>query len=123
VLELHAREQTGGAIRALLDLAPKTARRVRVDGTDEDIPLEQVAVGDRQRVRPGDKVPIDGAIIEGRSAVDESMVTGESMPVAKAVGNRVIRSAVNQSGSFIMRADRIGRDTVLALIVQMVAEA
>jgi Cu+-exporting ATPase len=123
VLELRAREQTGGAIRALLDLAPKTARRVRVDGTDEDIPLEQVAVGDRQRVRPGDKVPIDGAIVEGRSAVDESMVTGESMPVAKAVGNRVIGGAVNQSGSFIMRADRIGRDTVLALIVQMVAEA
>jgi len=121
VLELRAREQTGGAIRALLDLAPKTACRVRADGTDEDIPLEQVAVADHLRVRPGDKVPIDGAIVEGRSAVDESMVTGESMPVAKAVGDRVIGGTVNQSGSFVMRAERIGRDTVLARIVQMVA--
>jgi Cu+-exporting ATPase len=101
VLELRAREQTGSAIRALLDPAPKTARRVRADGTDEDIPLEQVVVGDRLRVRPGDKVPIDGVIVEGRSAVDESMVTGESMPVAKAAGDRVIGGTVNQSGSFI----------------------
>jgi Cu+-exporting ATPase len=123
VFELRARERTGGAIRALLDLAPKTARRVRADGTDEDIPLEQVAVGDRLRVRPGDKVPIDGAIVEGRSAVDESMVTGESMPVAKAVADRVIGGTVNQSGSFVMRADKIGRDMMLAQIVQMVAEA
>ena len=123
VLELRAREQTGGAIRALLDLAPKTARRLRPDGTDEDVPLEQVEVGDRLRVRPGDKTPIDGEIIEGKSAVDESMVTGESMPVAKSAGERVIGGTVNQSGSFVMRADRIGRDTVLAQIVQMVAEA
>ncbi len=123
VLELRARERTGGAIRALLDLAPKTARRIRADGTDEDIPLEAVAVGDRLRVRPGDKVPIDGEIVEGRSAIDESMVTGESMPVAKTVGERVIGGTANQSGSFVMRADRVGRDTVLAQIVQMVAEA
>ena len=123
VLELRARERTGGAIRALLDLAPKTARRIRADGTDDDIPLEAVAVGDRLRVRPGDKVPIDGEIVEGRSAIDESMVTGESMPVAKTVGERVIGGTVNQSGSFVMRADRVGRDTVLAQIVQMVAEA
>jgi Cu+-exporting ATPase len=123
VLELRAREQTGGAIRALLDLAPKTARRIKVDGTDEDAPLEQVAVGDRLRVRPGDKVPIDGEILEGKSAIDESMVTGESMPVAKSAGERVIGGTVNQSGSFVMRADKIGRDTMLAQIVQMVAEA
>ena len=123
VLELRAREQTGGAIRALLGLAPKTARRLRADGTDEDVPLEQVEVGDRLRVRPGDKVPIDGEIVEGKSAVDESMVTGELMPVAKTAGERVIGGTVNQSGSFVMRADRIGRETVLAQIVQMVAEA
>ena len=123
VLELRAREQTGGAIRALLDLAPKTARRLRADGTDEDVPLEQVEVGDRLRVRPGDKVPVDGEIVEGKSAVDESMVTGESMPVAKAAGERVIGGTVNRSGSFVMRADRIGRETLLAQIVQMVAEA
>ncbi len=123
VLELRAREQTGGAIRALLDLAPKTARRLRPDGTDEDVPLEQVEVGDRLRVRPGDKAPVDGTIVEGKSAVDESMVTGESMPVAKSAGDRVIGGTVNQSGSFVMRADRIGRDTVLAQIVQMVAQA
>jgi Cu+-exporting ATPase len=123
VLELRAREQTGGAIRALLDLAPKTARRLRANGTDEDIPLEQVAVGDRLRVRPGDKAPIDGVILEGHSAIDESMVTGESMPVAKSAGDRVIGGTVNQTGSFVMRADRVGRDTVLAQIVQMVAEA
>ena len=123
VLELRARERTGGAIRALLDLAPKTARRVRADGADEDVPLEHVAVGDRLRVRPGDKVPIDGEIVEGKSAIDESMITGESMPVAKTTGARVIGGTVNQSGSFIMRADRVGRDTMLAQIVQMVAEA
>jgi Cu+-exporting ATPase len=123
VLELRAREQTGGAIRALLDLAPKIAHRIRADGTDEDVPLEQIVVGDRLRVRPGDKVPIDGVAVEGKSAVDESMVTGEAMPVAKTVGDRVVGGTVNQSGSFVMRADRIGRDTVLAQIVQMVAEA
>ena len=123
VLELGARERTGGAIRALLDLAPKTARRVRPDGSDEDVALERVAVGDRLRVRPGDKVAIDGEILEGRSAIDESMVTGESMPVAKAVGDRVVGGTINQSGAFVMRADRVGRDTVLAQIVEMVAKA
>src|SRR5271157_2906263 len=123
VLELRAREQTGGAIRALLDLAPKTARRVRADNTDEDIGLEAVAVGDRLRVRPGEKAPVDGEVIEGRSSVDESMVTGESMPVVKAAGAKLIGSTMNRTGSFVMRADKVGRDTMLAQIVQMVADA
>jgi Cu+-exporting ATPase len=123
VLELRAREQTGGAIRALLDLAPKTARRIRPDGADEDVVLESVVVGDRLRVRPGEKVPIDGEVLEGRSAVDASMVTGESMPVTKGVGDRVIGGTMNQSGAFVMRADKVGRDTMLAQIVAMVAEA
>jgi Cu+-exporting ATPase len=123
VLELKAREQTGGAIRALLDLAPKRARRMRPDGSDEDIDLGAVVVGDRLRVRPGERVPVDGELIEGRSSVDESMVTGESMPVAKAAGAGLIGGTMNQSGSFVMRADRIGRDTVLARIVGMVAAA
>jgi P-type Cu+ transporter len=123
VLELRAREQTGGAIRALLDLAPKTARRVRDDGTDEDVALEAVVVGDRLRVRPGEKVPVDGELIEGRSSVDESMVTGESMPVTKEIGAQLIGDPLNESGSFIMRAGKVGRDTMLAQIVRMVAEA
>ncbi|WP_245297143.1 MULTISPECIES: heavy metal translocating P-type ATPase [Rhodomicrobium] len=123
VLELRAREATSGAIRALLDLAPKSARRIKADGSDEDIALELVAAGDRLRVRPGDRIPVDGEVLEGRSAVDESMVTGESMPVTKAPGARVIGGTVNQGGGFIMRADKIGRDTMLARIVQMVAEA
>ena len=123
VLELRAREQTGGAIRALLDLAPKTARRVRPDGGDEDIVLEAVMVGDKLRVRPGEKVPVDGELFEGRSAVDESMVTGESMAVTKNPGDRLIGGTMNQSGGFVMRADKVGRDTMLAQIVQMVAEA
>jgi Cu+-exporting ATPase len=123
VLELRAREQTGGAIRALLDLAPKTARRVRADNIDEEIGLDVVTVGDRLRVRPGEKVPVDGEVIEGRSPVDESMVTGESMPVLKAAGAKVIGGTMNGSGSFVMRADKVGRDTMLAQIVQMVAEA
>jgi P-type Cu+ transporter len=123
VLELRAREQTGGAIRALLDLAPKTARRVRADGADEDVGLELVAVGDRLRVRPGEKVPVDGEVLEGRGAVDESMVTGESMPVSKTVGDRLIGGTMNQSGGFVMRAGKVGRDTMLAQIVQMVAQA
>jgi Cu+-exporting ATPase len=123
VLELSARERTGGAIRALLDLAPKTARRVRPDGSDENVALERVALGDRLRVRPGDKVAIDGEILEGHSAIDESMVTGESMPVSKTVGDRVVGGTINQTGAFVMRADRVGRDTVLAQIVEMVAKA
>ncbi len=123
VLELRAREQTGGAIRALLDLAPKTAQLVHAGGADEEVALDAVKIGDRLRVRPGEKVPLDGEVIEGRSSVDESMLTGESMPVGKAVGDRVIGGTMNESGAFVMRAERIGRDTVLAQIVQMVAQA
>ena len=123
VLELRAREQTGGAIRALLDLTPKTARLVGPDGADKEIALDAVKVGDALRVRPGEKVPVDGEVIEGRSAVDESMLTGESMPVGKGIGDRVTGGTMNESGAFVMRADRIGRDTALAQIVQMVAEA
>jgi Cu+-exporting ATPase len=123
VLELKARESTGGAIRALLDLAPKTAWRVSQNGTDEEISLDQIAVGDLLRVRPGDKVPVDGTVVEGRSTVDESMVTGESLPVTKSLDDSVIAGTINQSGSFVMRADNIGRDTMLARIVQMVAQA
>jgi Cu+-exporting ATPase len=123
VLELRARERTGGAIRALLDLAPKTAQRVEPDGTEAEVPLEMVALGDRLRVRPGEKVPVDGEVIEGRSFLDESMVTGESMPVTKVSGAKVIAGTLNQSGTFVMRAEKVGRDTVLARIVQMVAVA
>jgi len=123
VLELRAREATSGAIKALLNLAPTTARRIKDDGSDEDVSLDQIAVGDTLRVRPGDKVPIDGTVLEGRSSVDESMVTGESMPVSKDKDARVIGGTLNTSGSFIMRADKIGRDTLLAQIVQMVATA
>ncbi|HET7849246.1 MAG TPA: heavy metal translocating P-type ATPase [Pseudolabrys sp.] len=122
VLELRARESTSGAIRALLDLAPKTARRVKSDG-DEDVPLDAVQLNDRLRVRPGDKVPVDGVVLEGRSSLDESMVTGESMPVTKQEGDRVIGGTLNAGGSFIMRADKIGRETLLAQIVQLVASA
>lgn len=123
VMELRARERTSGAIRALLDLSPKKARRIKADDTDEDVSLDQVIVGDRLRVRPGERVPVDGEILDGRSAIDESMVTGESMPVTKATGETVIGGTMNQSGGFIMRADKVGRDTVLAQIVQMVAQA
>jgi Cu+-exporting ATPase len=123
VLELRARERTSGAIRALLGLAPKTARRIAPDGREEDAPLDQVVVGDRLRVRPGEKVPVDGVVEEGRSALDESMVTGESMPVLRTVGDRVIGGALNQSGALVVRAEKVGRDTLLARIVQMVAEA
>ncbi|HEY2229380.1 MAG TPA: heavy metal translocating P-type ATPase [Xanthobacteraceae bacterium] len=123
VLELRAREQTSGAIRALLDLAPKTARRVKPDGGEEEVALDLIAVGDRLRMRPGEKVAVDGAIIEGRSSLDESMVTGESMPVTKAAGQRVIAGTLNRTGGFIMRAEKVGRDTMLARIVQMVAAA
>ena len=123
VLELRAREQTSGAIRALLDLAPKTARRLKHDGTEAEVPLDIVAAGDRLRVRPGEKVPVDGTLIEGRSSLDESMVTGESMPVTKEAGAKVIGGTLNQTGAFIMRAEQVGRDTMLARIVQMVASA
>jgi Cu+-exporting ATPase len=123
VLELRARERTGGAIRALLDLAPKTAVRVTEAGEDEEVQLDAVAAGDRLRVRPGDKVPVDGEIVEGKSSVDKSMVTGESMPVAKEPGTKVIGGTINQTGSFVMRAKKVGRDTMLAQIVQMVADA
>jgi heavy metal translocating P-type ATPase len=123
VLELRAREQTSGAIRALLNLAPATARRIRNDGSDEEIALGHVRVGDRLRVRPGDKVPLDGEVLDGRSNVDESMVTGEPLPVAKAAGAKVIGGTLNGQGSFVMRADKIGADTMLAQIVQMVAKA
>src|SRR5271163_665363 len=123
VLELRAREQTGGAIRALLKLAPKTARRLRADGDDEEVALELVMVGDHLRVRPGDGVPVDGDVLEGRGAVDESMVTGESMPAAKKSGDKLIGGTVNGTGSLIMRADKIGADTMLSRIVAMVSEA
>ncbi|MBX6425886.1 MAG: heavy metal translocating P-type ATPase [Variibacter sp.] len=123
VLELRAREQTSGAIRALLDLAPKTARRIADGGREDEIPLEAVAVGDRLRVRPGEKVPVDGTIVEGRASLDESTITGESMPVTKEAGAKVIGGTINVSGGFVMRAERVGRDTMLARIVQMVAAA
>jgi P-type Cu+ transporter len=123
VLELRARERTSGAIRALLDLSPKMARRVRPDGSDEDIGLDQVVTGDSLRVRPGERVPVDGAILDGRSSLDEAMVTGESMPVTKGVGDKVIGGTMNQSGGFVMRAEKVGRETMLAQIVQMVAAA
>src|SRR3954471_12743017 len=123
VLELRAREATGGAIRALLNLAPRTARRIRPDGSEEEVNLDAIQVGDRLRVRPGEKVPVDGAVIEGRSSVDESMVTGESMPVAKEVGSPVIGGTINQTGALVTRAEKVGSDTMLARIVQMVSEA
>ncbi|MFZ0422386.1 MAG: heavy metal translocating P-type ATPase [Xanthobacteraceae bacterium] len=123
VLELRAREETGGAIRALLKLAPKTARRLKAGGDDEEIALDLVQVGDRLRVRPGDGVPVDGQVLDGKSAVDESMVTGESMPAAKQPGDRLIGGTVNGTGALVMRADKVGADTMLARIVTMVAEA
>lgn len=123
VLELRAREQTSGAIKALLGLAPKTARRLLPDGSDEEVSLELIAVGDRLRVRPGEKVPVDGSVEDGRSSLDESMVTGESMPVTKAKGDAVIGGTLNQTGALVIMATKVGRDTMLARIVQMVAEA
>ena len=123
VLELRARDQTGGAIRALLNLAPKSARRMRDGGDDEEIPVAEVKIGDRLRVRPGDAIPVDGAVVDGKSAVDESMVTGESMPSPKGPADKVIGGTVNGTGSLVIRADKIGADTVLARIVAMVAEA
>jgi Cu+-exporting ATPase len=123
VLELRARERTGGALRALLDLAPQTARRLLDGSSEEDVPLERVRHGDRLRVRPGDKVPVDGEVIEGRSSADESMVTGEPIPVEKTAGAKVIGGTINGTGGFIMRAEHVGSETMLAQIVQMVAEA
>jgi Cu+-exporting ATPase len=123
VLELRARDATSGAIKALLQLAPKTARRVDTDGSEHDVEIDTLHAGDRLRVRPGEKVPVDGIILEGRSALDESLVTGESMPVTKETGAKVIAGTLNQSGSFIMRADKVGRETLLSQIVQMVADA
>jgi Cu+-exporting ATPase len=123
VLELRARERTGDAIRALLDLAPKTARRILPDGTEYDAPLENIMEGDRLRVRPGDAVPVDGTVIEGRSSLDESMLTGESMPVEKGPGDAVTGATINKNGSLVMEAGKVGSDTVLAQIVAMVSNA
>lgn len=123
VLELRAREQTGAAVRALLDLAPKTARRIRDDGEEEEVALDIVEAGDRLRVRPGEKIPVDGEVLDGRSSIDESMITGEAVPVEKAPGDRVIGGTLNGTGSFIMRADHVGAETMLSQIVKMVAEA
>jgi Cu+-exporting ATPase len=123
VLELRARERTSGAIKALLDLTPKTAHRINPDGTEDEITLDLVQIGDRLRVRPGETVPVDGTVEDGRSSLDESLVTGEAMPTTKTAGDGVIGGTVNQTGSLVMRADKIGRDTMLARIVQMVAEA
>ncbi len=123
VLELRARERTSGAIRALLDLTPKTARRIETDGAENEVAVDAVLVGDRLRVRPGEKIPVDGTVTDGRSSVDESMVTGELMPVTKAADAKVIAGTINRSGSFTMRADKVGRDTLLSQIVQMVAAA
>ena len=123
VLELQARERTGGAIRALLKLAPKIAHRVAADGTESDIPLEDSRVGDRLRVRPGERVPVDGIVESGASSVDESMLTGESMPVEKIVAARVVGGSVNGTGAFVMRAEKVGRDTLLAQIVTLVTAA
>ncbi len=122
VLELRARSRTGAAIRALLDLAPKTARRVR-DGKDEDVPLEEIETGDLLRVRPGEKVPVDGEITEGQSTIDESMITGEPMPAEKSLGDKVTGGTVNKTGGFVFRAERVGRETMLSRIVDMVAQA
>jgi Cu+-exporting ATPase len=123
VLELRARERTGDAIRALLDLAPKTARRILPDGTEYDAPLENIMEGDRLRVRPGDAIPVDGTVIEGRSSLDESMLTGESMPVEKGPGDEVTGATINKNGSLVMEAGKVGSDTVLAQIVAMVSNA
>jgi Cu+-exporting ATPase len=123
VLELRAREATSGAIKALLELAPKTARRLGEDGAEHELAIDSLVVGDRLRVRPGEKVPVDGVILEGRSSLDESLVTGESMPVTREAGGKVIAGTLNQSGGFVMRADKVGRDTLLSQIVKMVADA
>ena len=123
VLELKARSQTGAAIKALLGLSPKTARRINSDGTEEDVPLANIKVGDKLRVRPGERVPVDGRVLEGSSAVDESMVTGESLPITKSAADQVIGGTVNGNGTLIIEAERVGSETLLAQIVQMVSEA
>src|SRR5215470_2279857 len=123
VLELRARSRTSGAIRSLLGLAPRTARRVGPDGSETEVPLDQVAVGDRLRVRPGEKVPADGVVLEGASTVDESMMTGEPIPVEKSAGSRVTGGTVNGTGGLVMRAERVGSETLLAQIVRLVSEA
>ena len=123
VMELRARSRTSAAIRALLDLSPKTARLLAADGSEKDVPLDQVKPGDRLRVRPGEKVPVDGVLLEGRSSIDESMITGEPMPVEKSVDSKVTGSTINGSGSFVMRAERVGSETLLARIVQLVGQA
>jgi Cu+-exporting ATPase len=123
VLELRAREATSGAIKALLGLAPKTARRIDADGQEREVEIDHLAAGDKLRVRPGEKVPVDGVILDGRGTLDESLVTGESMPVTRETGSKVVAGTLNQSGGFVMRADQVGRDTVLSRIVQMVAQA
>ncbi len=123
VMELRARSQTSAAIKALLGLAPKTARRLRDDGKEEDVPLDQVQPGDRLRIRPGEKVPVDGVVIDGTSSVDESMITGEPIPVEKVAGERVVGATINGTGSLVMRAERVGAETLLSQIVRMVAEA
>lgn len=123
VLELRARERTGSAIRALLDLAPKTARRIAADGSEADVPLDEVQTGDKLRIRPGDSVPVDGIVVEGRSSVDEAMITGEPVPVEKTEGDKVIGGTVNKNGSLVMQAEKIGAETMLSQIVDMVAKA
>jgi heavy metal translocating P-type ATPase len=123
VLELRARSRTGSAIKALLGLTPKTARRIRENGEEEDVPVDSVHPQDKLRIRPGEKIPIDGVILEGQSAVDESMITGESIPVEKEAGARVTGGTVNGTGTLVMQVERVGRDTVLAQIVRMVSEA
>ncbi len=123
IMELRAREGTGKAIRALLDMAAKTARVIRKDGSEEEIPLEDVQVGDRLRVRPGDKVPVDGVVVDGRSSVDESMISGEPVPVEKTLGDMLTGATINGTGSMIMEAKRVGSDTMLSQIVQMVSNA
>jgi len=123
VMELRARSRTSAAIRALLDLSPKAARLVTADGTEKDVPLEHIKRGDKLRVRPGEKVPVDGVVVEGQSAIDESMITGESMPVEKQAGSRVIGATINSTGSFVMQAERVGSETLLARIVQLVGQA
>ena len=123
VMELKARSQTSAAIKSLLGLSPKTARRIGADGVEEDIPLSNVHVGDKLRIRPGEKIPVDGVVLEGESALDESMLTGEPLPVSKRPGDKVIGATMNTSGSLVMRSERIGSATVLAQIIQMVAQA